>query len=403
MNVIEATYIINTPIFLGSANNELAEIRPPSFKGILRFWFRALALAEFNGNKNEIERLESIIFGSTKENNARKALYSLKIEKKNLKGKGRDTKEFRQGVAYLGYGAITRYDNKNKCNRYTRNFIESNNSIKVMLIENPGIKSKLEERDIELGTKLLINSLKSLGIFGGLGSRARRGFGSLTLSDLKSNGQTIIKIPYGGSIDELKEEIRKLLSKSRGYGDKIDNIKYTAFNKFTKVVITKEFDDPIKLLDEIGKEMIRYRSYGKNKKILKDEDAEQNFYDDHDLVYRYARSGEMDKHPKRIVFGLPHNYRLSIGSKGSTININSTHRRASPLFIHIHKLANGKYVGVMTLIPAKFLKDDDGIKVFQKGKGIKQNPKELKANVDYEVIEDFLDRIVKNLSGEEIL
>lgn len=411
MNVIEATYIINTPMFLGSADNESAEIRPPSFKGIIRFWFRALALAEFNGDKDEVERLEGIVFGSTKGSNAQKALYSLKVDRKNLKGKGKDIEESRQGIVYLGYGLIG-YDKKSRCNKYIRDYIESNNSIKVVLMSNIGIESRLEERDIELGAELLINSLKCLGIFGGLGSRARRGFGSLTLLDLKNNGQTIIKIPYGGTSNVLKEEIKELLSKSRKYGDKIDNIdniniEYTAFSKFTKVVITKEFDDPMELLNEIGKEMIRYRSYGRNGKVLKDEKAEKIFENDHNLVYEYVRGGKIDKHPKRVVFGLPHNYRLSYrlsaGDKGSTININSTHRRASPLFIHIHKLANDKYIGVITLIPAKFLKDDDKIKISQSGKGLKQEPKQLEANVEYKVIEDFLVRIVNNLVGKAIL
>lgn len=37
-------------------------------------------------------------------------------------------------------------------------------------------------------------------------------------------------------------------------------------------------------MDEIGKEMIRYRSYGINDKVL-GEESEKIFQDDHDLVY----------------------------------------------------------------------------------------------------------------------
>ena len=43
-------------MFLGSANNRFAEIRLPSFKVILRFWFRVMALAELGGDKDEAER-----------------------------------------------------------------------------------------------------------------------------------------------------------------------------------------------------------------------------------------------------------------------------------------------------------------------------------------------------------
>jgi len=42
MQEIKATYKIVTPMFLGGADHE-EEIRVPSIKGALRFWWRALA------------------------------------------------------------------------------------------------------------------------------------------------------------------------------------------------------------------------------------------------------------------------------------------------------------------------------------------------------------------------
>ena len=367
MNTIEATYTINTPMFLGSADEKIAEIRPPSINGILRFWFRALALAEFNGDKDEVERLEGIVFGTTRGNNARKAQYSLKVKRNSIKGTGKDIKEERQGISYLGYGPIS-YDRERRKTIYTRNYIRVNSLLKVILIENLGIRSRIKGTDVELGTNLLIDSLKSLGIFGGLGSRTRKGFGSLTLLDMKKDGEDIINGHYCGTVSELELEINYLLSKSKEYGNEMKDIDYTAFSKFTQIVATKQYRDPLELLNDIGKEMIRYRSYGRNGKVLNNESAERIFKDDHDLVYGYAKSGEMDKHPKRVVFGLPHNYRI----KGGSVNINSTNRRASPLFIHIHKLANNNYIGILTLIPAKFLKADDNIKVAHKIKKKKQ-------------------------------
>ena len=189
MEIIEATYIINTPMFLGSSNNEIAEIRPPSFKGVLRFWFRALALSELNGDMYEVERLESAIFGTTKGERQQKALYSIKIEKNNIQSKGIGTNEGRQGIVYLGYGLI---DKKLK---YNRNFIESNNKIKITLIKNFGIKVNISDADFETSMGLLVNALKCIGIFGGLGSRVRRGFGSLTLLELKTMDKDLIDNP----------------------------------------------------------------------------------------------------------------------------------------------------------------------------------------------------------------
>ena len=40
---IEATYRVVTPMFCGGAGAGSAELRMPSFKGVLRFWWRALA------------------------------------------------------------------------------------------------------------------------------------------------------------------------------------------------------------------------------------------------------------------------------------------------------------------------------------------------------------------------
>lgn len=390
MNIIEATYIINTKMFLGSANNELAEIRPPSFKGILRFWFRALALAELGGDKGEVERLEGILFGTTSGKSAQKALYSLKIEKNNIPNSEKGNRENKSGIIYLGYGLKG------------RDFIGQNNKIKVLLIKNLGIKRKINKRDLEIGKKLLLNSLKAIGIFGGLGSRARKGFGSLTLVDLKDNKQTLINSPYCGKGGELKKEINKLLEKAKKYGDNPYKIPYTAFSKFTKIIITKEFNSAVEALDEIGKEMIRYRSYGINGKVL-GEESEKIFQDDHDLVYDFVKNKYIDKHPQRIVFGLPHNYRLSTRDtvNVSSFNINKKNltRRSSPLFIHIHKLENEKYIGILTLIPAKFLKDEYKIRMFQKEKKLK----DFETDISYEVIEDFLDRIVNNMAGTEII
>jgi len=40
-NLIRATYRITTPMFCGGAERQ-AEFRLPSFKGVLRLWWRAL-------------------------------------------------------------------------------------------------------------------------------------------------------------------------------------------------------------------------------------------------------------------------------------------------------------------------------------------------------------------------
>lgn len=390
-------------MFLGSADNRTAEIRPTSFNGMIRYWFRALALAELDGDMKEVERLEDIIFGSAKDKNSHKALYSLKIANSNIsikENKNRLNKENRQGIVYLGYGVIS-YKREARGPIYERDYIKQGGSIEISLIQNEGIKNRVLEEDLKLAQKLLINTLKVLGIFGGLGSRTRRGFGSLTLIDLKNKDEPLVTSPYCGNVEALENEIKELLKKAVDFGKSIEDIKYTAFSKFTKVMITKEYDNPMKLLDEIGKEMIRYRSCGRGWKILDGEDSSKIFESDHNLIYEFSNTGKIKEHPKRVVFGLPHNYWLS---NRKTVNINSDYRRASPLFIHVHKLANGKYIGILTLIPTKFLKDREKIKIIQydnsRRKRTVEYEKTIKeVEVSYKYIEEYLDWVVNKLSG----
>lgn len=410
MHFIEVTYSINTPMFLGSVKNKNAELRPASFNGILRYWFRALALAEFNGDMKEVERLEDIVFGNAKDKKTQKALYSIKMKNYDIPIKKKydgNNREDRQGIVYLGYGAII-YNSKKKSSVYDRDYIIPGKNIAVVLIQNKGIKNKTSKKDLELGQELLINALKALGLFGGLGSKSRKGFGSLTLLDLKCDGESKVDAPYCGDVEGLKDEINNLLKKAKSFGKSIEDIKYTAFNKFTRIVVTKEFYDPMELLDEIGKEMIRYRSCGIRWKILSGEDSEKIFKDDHDLIYDFSRTGKINRHPRRVVFGLPHNYRLR---NRKNVFINSDHRRASPLFIHVHKLSNQKYVGILTLIPSKFLKDREKIRIEQtyyeyvnsRRRRVKEYEEEVEAQVFYKVIEDFLDRVEEKLSGCKII
>ncbi len=402
MNIIEATYIINTPMFLGSVDSDKPELRPPSIIGVLRFWYRALALAEFDGYENKVEKAERVIFGYTKGNDACKALYSIKI-KSDLEYEGKDEKESRLGIVYLGYGLL-RYNKHSKANFYTRNHFPIDELINIVFIKNNGIKPGIKNNELEITEKLLLDSLKCLGIFGGLGSRTRRGFGSLTLMSLKRNKVDVLKSSIGDTRENLAKEIKGLLAKASSYDKKIDEIKYTAFSKNTQIVITKEFTDPMNLLNEIGKEMVRYRSYGRGGKRFDGKTPTKLAINDHDLMYDYVNYNKLDKHPKRIVFGLPHNYSLSKKNKKNkrtSISVNSGDaRRASPLFIHVHKLTDNSYVGVLMFIPSKFTKDGYvSIKVEQKD----WTKKNIETKVDYNILSGFLKQIEQNLSGKLIV
>ena len=143
----------------------------------------------------------------------------------------------------------------------------------------------------------------------------------------------------------------------------------------------------MEVLNEYGKEMVRYRSWGRNGKILDGEDSERNFKDDHDWAKAASKGMKppphlpYNFHPRRAVFGLPHNYGKGVEVKPSS---REHDRRASPLFFHVHKIDN-EYVGVALLLCSQFLPT---------GEKILANKKIVPFDLEcWEVLTKFMDRI----------
>jgi len=78
MNTITATYRIVTPMFIGDAFQEAIDVRPPSVKGALRFWWRALewknvlqdAPGDVSKALRDLHQREAKLFGSAADENA---------------------------------------------------------------------------------------------------------------------------------------------------------------------------------------------------------------------------------------------------------------------------------------------------------------------------------------------
>ena len=61
---IDVAFRVVTPLFCAGADPNRAELRLPSFKGALRFWWRALAWSRCGGDLEGIRRQEDALFGS---------------------------------------------------------------------------------------------------------------------------------------------------------------------------------------------------------------------------------------------------------------------------------------------------------------------------------------------------
>ena len=374
--LLKAIYQINTPMFTAGANTQEAELTPTTFKGVMRFWWRALNWSQIRlAYRNDTE-----------------ALKELHKQESKLFGVAAKTERKGQGQGACLVNSLTlqsqkkwMYQNKKDGLNYLMG--------QGLFCFRDGLSREAfsggQEFFIELTVdqhahQAVIDVLKIIGLLGGFGSRSRHGLGSVTLSSLEAkqvqkNEYDSISLDISHAVDALNELLRKYDCRKNN-----DLPPISAFYAGPRIdVINNYKEDAISLLDELGKEQQMYRSYGRNKKV-NGKCAEQNFKDDHDLMIQISdRSYHgVPSHPKRVVFGLPHNYFYSSGLK---VNVDaSTGRRSSPLFFHVHK-TNNSYQMISCLLKSKFLPDEASI-------DFSTNRRSANVDVDWDVITDFMDR-----------
>jgi CRISPR-associated protein Cmr1 len=217
-----------------------------------------------------------------------------------------------------------------------------------------------------------------VGLLGGFGAKSRKGYGSLVLHSLSAGDEPPWAPPRSAEV--LKEAIAKLLPARATPGTLPP---YTALSPRTRVVLLSARGEkkPLELLDHVGREMMRYRSWGHNGKVL-NFDREGNFKDDHDLMK--MRRHQRHRHPRRIVFGLPHNYGKPDEDQ---VGPADGDRRASPLLVHIHQCGETP-VAVLSFLPARFLSKGDAAKINVGGASVTIAPDPTL----WKPIDDFLER-----------
>lgn len=377
---VEVTYRVSTPLFCAGASPDQPEIRLPSFKGALRYWWRALAWSQIVSQQqgsgssatqlvlNQIKSAEDEWFGSSQTGQGRIRMQMQVTERGHLHRKGDVLKDslhhdtVGEGVRYFGYGLLEAYSRKGAaeagqtlraCLLPPIRFTVFLDILHVPFVREPAsgvtpppptVVSKPLQPSHDLS--LILRALQAIGLFGGLGARSRRGFGSLILEKLIVDGDAQWCPPQ--SLQELSDRIIQVLIGTRvsGYPP------YTAFSDGSRVVLAEaDSATALDLLDLLGREMIRFRSYGRRGKILGGIDSERNFQDDRDLMNNLRKGKSRNRYPRRAAFGLPHNYGKA--EEDQVLPIHSD-RRASPLFFHIH-LCDGHPVAVLTFLPACFL------------------------------------------------
>jgi len=177
-----------TPLFLAGANPRGSELRAPSFRGVMRFWLRALLGGVLGDNSQEIFKHESAVFGSTEHASP----------------------------------VIVRVKDKLKVGDYRPLPHNPKKSFTFKgLTPDQIFTLTLLSRD-ENALKKAAKALQLLCLLGGLGRRSRRGFGSLQIvnGDLPKLEASTTK--------ELSSRLKEQLEKITG-------------NKFASVSSTPSF------------------------------------------------------------------------------------------------------------------------------------------------------------------
>lgn len=400
MITFDATYDLTTPAFLGGADRAKAELRVPSFKGALRFWWRALQ-GQHMPDAGKLREREARLFGSAEAGQSRVSMRLLVpdsppcvgkgelVEKMFPRASGRPSSSRGHGLRYLGYGVINANSGK-----LERACVRSPCTVRVRLVWRPLAKKlandALQHTAAEARNQI-VQALVALGTLGGVGARSRRGLGSMALRELVVTGAAI---PAPWCVPETAEKLcENIESLYAGHG-RAALPEWTALSRWARHVLLvpeqSEATDELTLLDRLGCELVRFRSFGKNGRILDDsEKAERLFESDHDLYKAVTvRQGRADRHPQRVVFGLPHNYSRDFEVTPAARKLD---RRASPLLVHVHR-CGATPVLVLSFLPARFLpRGQDRLRVGARRGGAQVRLAE--GDVFWQPIHDFLDRL----------
>lgn len=379
--LLRATYHINTPMFVAGANVQEVELTPTAFKGVMRFWWRALNWSKIrlvSPNKEsalkELHRQEAKLFGLASKNNQGGQGECL-VNALQINGdKKWSLPDNKNGINYLlGQGLY------NFRTGLTRLALANNQSFTIDLTVTKSAESSI------------IDVLKLIGLLGSFGSRSRHGFGSVTLTKLEKKGTS----SEYQSLQFEQEPITAMNTLLTTYRCKENKElpPFSAFYQGTRIdIVNLTNRDATELLNQVGEEQQLYRSYGRNGRVNNIR-AERNFTDDHDFILNLVDGDKNNiTHPKRIVFGLPHNYFYSgTTTRGYSGNVDaSTGRRASPLLMHIHQSGH-QYQLIHCLLKSKFLPQGATIDIKARGNQ-KSKFSKVTEQADWQIIEAFMNR-----------
>lgn len=336
---ITAEFSLNTPLFSSGADHTKPELRVSEIKAALRFWWRAMNYGLVTGEAGSIAKLaerESKLFGSTKGQSP----FLLRLSENQI-----DTCQSKSAIElvkedasrYLGYGLT-----ETGANRFGK-AVGSGPKFSIQLILKDQSWPEKQE---------YVDTLKLFGLFGGLGYRSRRGFGSVTLQKLWIDGEDR-PLPNAADAYGLLFNEEGLLSGCPAVTKAPEYSSFVKTTGFCRVVLinhpTTPFTTGMNALDAVAKKFRELLTSPVQGQARRQKGREVRT-DDASWAYMGL--------PRKYAFNSPEHNPGVIDKKSS---LKELERRASPLFFHVYQAAMGDYRVVAILFKSRFLPDGYGV------------------------------------------
>ena len=208
---------IVTPLLMHGADGKSAELREQSFKGVMRFWWRAI---HGNLDLEALKKEEAKIFG----NKEQKSSFRIKMNNKNL-----NDNEF---------NPLPHKNSKFKINGFS-----SNQNFEITFLGE----------NLNLVKNIFILST----ILGGFGQRSRRGFGSIKVISVNNEN-----FDFNYSKESINAFIKKI---NTDFTTKDNSENFKSFKKFPyikSIDIGKNYSNYNDLLRKIGEATHKFSCFG---------------------------------------------------------------------------------------------------------------------------------------------
>ncbi len=371
----EATLELVTPAFLAGANQQAddCDLRPATLRGLLRWWWRTMHAGFVD--VPTLRAMEAAIWGDT----SRGGAVRVEVTEGRLAGpRSFDYKDHfdpkpdfarkhglaprpdgktTQGLFYAAYGM----DEVSRGEHRHRYYVDAGSQWRIRLIASDAgfavRRGGLQERARPAPTKPIpaqqvleqaLAALWLLCVYGGAGSKSRKGFGSLQLSDVSAQESPAIAAVAG--LDQcrgLAAKFREQLGLSREFRLPDSPALGPPNGIPSPASMTVPWQDAWKIMDEIG---FAYQAFTKMKRHDRAKAAlglPRKIHGPRDDGPMRNQSSETYHRPEWLDFP-KRNRRLAPKDA----------RHASPIHLHVSRQADGTYLIRVLAFPAKSLPNE---------------------------------------------